>query len=86
MNTPLAAQPLPWNPREQQILLGNIELFAALLARCYNEMTPVTKDCALELGKTLGRLKRSLQAPKPPPLYQERKTYQKIARLAESLL
>lgn len=57
------AKPL-WNEQEQLVLLGNIELFAFLLGRCYHEMTPAAKAGALELASALSRLKTSLQPKK----------------------
>lgn len=59
--SPVALPPLPWNDRERTILLGNIELFADGLSRCFSELTPATKAEALELGRTLGRLKSTLK-------------------------
>ena len=58
---PRATLPLHLDRREREILIGNIDLFAALMSRCYADMPQVTKDCALELAKTLARLKTILQ-------------------------
>lgn len=54
-------QRLPWNSREKLILIGNLELFAFLLSRCYLEMAPDAQDSALKLAKVLSHLRQTLE-------------------------